>query len=379
MRATLYFLAIIIFTIACKSDLSEEFYNINFNLVGDFSISLDERSDYNFYYYDVIEISETEYFVAINQLNSNLDFYLLENGEKKFSTPIPIDGPFGLGYVQGFTFVNVDSIFFYRRGSFRGTILTDIEGNVKRSFAPGEKENSVQDIINHVSIPKSPTYFINGKLNFLSYQILDNQNPDNFNSDILHSGNFDLINETIQFEVNSGYPPIFWDKTWSAPSTSVSRILGHNNQWVYSWDLLDSVFVFDFNYKRKRSYMVKSLFKPNNIDLSDYYTNNEYTGTNLYYSIKYDKFRNLYYRILFLKPKVDIKSVPGVPKFDNFPFVILVLDENFNIITEKLFSPMKYKPTQSFVGRDGFYLPLTNGFNPNLKEDLIQYEIYSVK
>lgn len=373
------FFVILIFTISCKNIEEKLDYDQEFTLKDSFEINLDDKTDYNFYYYDVVNWNERECLVVINQVNNSLDFYDLESGNKKETIPIPIDGPFGLGYVQGFTFVNSDSIFLYRRGTFRGTLLINSLGEVKNSYMPGVKEQSAKDLINHVSIPKNLTYYKNKNLYFLSYQLMDNKNPDNFNKDVLHAGKFGIDSLDISFEKYSGFPPIFWDKTWNSPSTSVSRIMGHEDNWVYSWDLLDSVFVYDFDYKIKKSYYVKSKLRPSKLDYAEFSFPNETMGSNLYYSIKYDRFRNCYYRIYFAKPKDKVEEIPGIHRFDFFPFVIVVLDENFKIIVEKFFPAKKYKPTQSFVGEKGLYLPLSNGLNPELKENKISYELYQVQ
>ncbi|MCH7408553.1 DUF4221 domain-containing protein [Belliella sp. DSM 111904] len=365
--------------ISCKNVEEKLDYESELILKEQFVINLDDKTDYNFYYYEVVNWQNKECLAVINQVNNSLDFYDLDIGEKVKTIPIPMDGPFGLGYVQGFTYVNSDSVFLYKRGTFRGSILIDSSGEVQNSYFPGIKEQSAKDLVNHVSIPKNPTYFKNNKLHFISYPLEDNQNPDNFHKNVLHAGRFGLDSLSISFEKASGFPPIFWNKTWNSPSCSVSRVLGENDNWVYSWDLLDSLFVFDFEHQSRESYYVKSKLRPSKLDFAEFSFPNDAMGSNLYYSIKYDKYRDCYYRIYFVKPKVKVEEIPGIHRFDFFPFVIMVLDKNFNVISEKYFPSKMYKPTQSFVGEKGFYLPLSNGLNPDLKENKILYELYQIR
>lgn len=69
---------------------------------------------------------------------------------------------------------------------------------------------------------------------------------------------------------------------------------------------------------------------------------------------------------------------------DQFPllkndFSIIVLDKDFNFLTEKRFPGKIHYPYKSFIGKKGLYLSRTNPFYEGLNEDEVVYDVYEFR
>lgn len=114
----------------------------------------------------------------------------------------------------------------------------------------------------------------------------------------------------------------------------------------------DSLYVFNKDYKIKEIIKMTSDFYEKTlrpIKIADAKKNEDLVNERAWNSamlwkVKYDSLRKLYY--CFIRG-------PHIEK--EFPFSIIVLDEEFNKLTEKKFSEKEYKPN-GFTSKKGFYL-----------------------
>jgi hypothetical protein len=94
-----------------------------------------------------------------------------------------------------------------------------------------------------------------------------------------------------------------------------------------------------------------------------------------YESLVYDPFRKVYYR--FAYPSVTFETDEELKALRNSPgpFVVMVLDENGDILTERRFEAGTYYPTNFFVGEKGLYLSINHPDNPENQEDVLTFEL----
>src|SRR5690606_14432114 len=94
-----------------------------------------------------------------------------------------------------------------------------------------------------------------------------------------------------------------------------------------------------------------------------------------YESMIHDPYRNVFYRFAF--PTVAVESDEELRALRSSPgaFVVMVLDEDLNILTEKRFEAGTYLPSNFFVGEKGLYLSLNHPDGPENKEDRLTFEL----
>lgn len=107
---------------------------------------------------------------------------------------------------------------------------------------------------------------------------------------------------------------------------------------------------------------------------------NEYAfAKSRYESLVYDPYRKVYYRFAFptltLESDDQLKALRTSPG----PFVIMVLDEELNVLTERRFDAGTYLPANFFVGKKGLYISLNHPDNPDNKEDELAFELIQLK
>ena len=97
-----------------------------------------------------------------------------------------------------------------------------------------------------------------------------------------------------------------------------------------------------------------------------------------YHNIMYDKYRDVYYRIVELPYELKKNESP----FDDprgREFSIIMLDKDLNIIGETKFPGNKYFYKMSFVGRDGLYISENNLANPEFDENKLVFACFKLE
>lgn len=94
-----------------------------------------------------------------------------------------------------------------------------------------------------------------------------------------------------------------------------------------------------------------------------------------YESLVYDPYRKVYYRFAF--PTVAVESDEQLTAMRTKPgvFVVMVLDEDLKVLTERKFEAGTYLPSNFFVGEKGLYLSTNHPDNPENVEDQLSFEL----
>lgn len=107
---------------------------------------------------------------------------------------------------------------------------------------------------------------------------------------------------------------------------------------------------------------------------------NEYAfAKSRYESLVYDPYRQVYYR--FAYPTVPVESDDQLRALRTSPgdFVVMVLSEELEVLTERKFEAGSYLPSNFFVGEKGLYLSINHPDNPANKEDEFAFELIQLK
>lgn len=97
-----------------------------------------------------------------------------------------------------------------------------------------------------------------------------------------------------------------------------------------------------------------------------------------YYSIMYDKYRDVYYRFVEFPYELKADEAPMGDKYSR-EFSIIVFDKDFNIIGETKFPGNKYFYKMCFVGKDGLYISENNLNNPEFDENKLVFACFKLE
>ena len=143
----------------------------------------------------------------------------------------------------------------------------------------------------------------------------------------------------------------------------------------------DSIMVTD-DLKQVRWYNGKSRhlnrMRPKVYEADSFDWLREATENPSYHNIMYDKYRDVYYRIVELPYELK----PNESPFDEprgREFSIIIFNKDFNIIGETKFPGNKYFYKMSFVGRDGLYISENNLANPEFDENKLVFACFKLE
>ncbi len=116
---------------------------------------------------------------------------------------------------------------------------------------------------------------------------------------------------------------------------------------------------------------------PKDVDGREF--NKYFFAKSRYESLIFDPYRKVYYR--FAYPTVSVETDDELKALRASPgeFVVMVLDDELNLLTEKKFDAGKYLPSNFFVGEKGLYLSVNHPDNPENKEDSLVFELIGLK
>jgi hypothetical protein len=107
---------------------------------------------------------------------------------------------------------------------------------------------------------------------------------------------------------------------------------------------------------------------------------NEYAfSKSRYESLVYDPYRRVYYRFAYPTVTFETDEELRALRISPGPFVVMVLDENGDILTERRFEAGTYFPTNFFVGKRGLYISLNHPDNPDNEEIKMSFGLIQLK
>ncbi len=369
------------------SNSGKQTYSNDFTEVGQVKLEIDSLSDFNFPEFQVIQEDGQEMLLVMNKVNFSFDFYDLESGKKVKRKAIQKDERFPIRALYGFWYHNADSVFLFNQMFLNGITLLNKEGGIVTQYNFQEVDgSSIQAIrasmVNHYSRSTNPTFYENGKLHFSDMSLNGFLSSAEVMEEFRPAIELDIISGEIKSVDEIRVPDFYKGSTWQSYWGSFYRIK-QDNLWIYSWAAMDSMLIYDRNLNKIQSVAAKSEFakpvrNPSGAKTVEDQFQEQITQT-AYSYILFDTYREVYYRFVTIARELDESFFE-----DQFPhlkndFSIIVLDKDFNILTEKRFPGKIHYPYKSFVAEKGLYLSRTNPFYEGLNEDEVVYDIYEFK
>ena len=386
-HSTLFIAMLVSFVIYGCSNLSKNGYYANQNKDSKFIftdsliLNLDDFSTFDILFNQVANFNDKESLYIFNTVNNSLDIYDLSNGELLHRLIFSTEGPSEIRNIMNFYVHNEDSIFIYPKMTFNNTTLIDVMGNVSHKYRPTlPTTNQIARVLNHNSTSSSPTYYYNNFLFFDQLSLRSSLEPET--KDFKTSGYVDLNKDSIYLFENAVYPDLYLNKSMSTNFKISSRILNRNKEWIYSWEALDSLMIFDVNMNLQKKVYAKSKFKtkeissPISFEVRDEIK--QAVEETFYSRIVTDPANNYYYRIVSIgsiyNPEMD-KSVLAAAKND---FSVIVLDKDFKLLDERLFPGDTYSVFHAFATEKGLHLPKNNPNYEGLDEEKLVIDIFKL-
>ncbi len=190
-------------------------------------------------------------------------------------------------------------------------------------------------------------------------------------------------------ECNVKYPESYRiGECWGFPHLRQSFTLNNKNQLIFSFPIDSNIYIYSLDndiltkVPKKTESIFNPVFKPMpdcngenaEFDIEKYQY--DVAKSARYESISYDKYRDVYYRIvLFPSDNLSKKNIENIdPKIS-----IMVLDSEFNLLTEKMLPKNTYDFEDFFVSKEGFWVSTNNVNNPNFNEDVMSFDLFTLK
>ena len=378
-----------------KTDTPTVSYDIELIETKKITLPVDENTYYLSKSIFQFEEDNKEYllFGNLEKRQHELLIYDIEKQNLHKRIPLEKEGPNGVPGIWGcIPFFDSKTFLVSQHNSGRMSII-DGEGIVvqkysMRQFSDKTKRRGlwvdsrfgVSFFYTPSFIKDSIVYFSNGI--FIQYKI--NQRLDRevwktipmFNSLNLKNGHI----HTLPIK----YPDIFEDDVKVPAGGGYEFTYDYNykqERLVCSLTGYDSIMVTD-DLKQVRWYNGKSRYlksmRPKVYEADGFDWLREATENPAYHNIMYDKYRDVYYRIVELPYELKQNESPfDTPKGREFS--IIIFDKDLNIIGETKFPGNKYLYKMSFVGRDGLYISENNLANPEFDEDKLVFACFALE
>jgi hypothetical protein len=290
---------------------------------------------------------------------------------------IETEGDKGIvGGFLGYNIVDLNNIFI--SGLYLPKLfLVDSVGNIKQKFEYS-KTNDSQFVL--------PCYFTPGIQMYNVDQVYYLPQPINpmYRQEMLEKSpicvSFDIISQSVK-ALPMRFPPLI---TFADVGTSGG--LGANyskcfngKEFVYSFNSSDILYKTSPLHEEIEEKVAKSRYIAETKVLRMKSTDaNKIMKASCespaYGDIIYDKYRNVYYRIAYIKTELNHEDNPFDIYFSGRKvFSIIMLNEDLEIIGETLFPEYTYNPNLYFVLEDGLYLSTSHIKNPNYNDDVLTF------
>lgn len=319
-----------------------------------------------------------EYLAVENIHRHSISVFNLSNGEYLKEIMPQIEGPNGLGSrMSGFDIYSFDSIFVTIRSEQKLFVIDSSAKLIKECLF---------DTYYQPYMPLAGLYSNNGQvINYENGKVVVSNiwraDSDIWNESDMYSIGYqvDFINGT-QFFHPLNHPVIREEK--DPVLCSNKTLLVNGNNLILSYTLGHQIFVSE-NNKEWKSIMLKSKYISKPLQSWDsqelYMTLKLYAESPRYLAFVYDKYRNVYYR--FAYSGVNVAKDDDVMKLREFirVFSVMVIDEDFNILGETLMPENTYNSNMFFINEAGLWISTNHPDNPEFDEDMIKFQLFTLK
>lgn len=368
---------------SCNTNsVKNEYYNkyknkCKIELIGKKEISLDENtSSFTMFMQYIDNIDKLSLY---NKYNNSIYLFDYNTGKLYKKIQFEKEGNNGVGKLQGYDYINEDSIFVYNRHTKIVSLMNEA------SQLKWKRRLNIDSLQSYTFMPSfpylqtnSPMIYINKKLILGGFGTAETTAETSTNSPVTTIYNFE--GDSISFANN--YPEQYQKYNWGGgffrmPYFDVNKA---NETIILSFPQDHYLYVYSLLTKKQKKYYAGSA----SIREIEAYPEKKELRTNInqdrasewffsiptYRSVLYDKYRNLYYRLV---------TFPNDPKFDKFtyckqPLLLIILDKDFNYLGESLLPDnIDLFFTNSFVTKEGFNIQAITD-----NEDLLTFYQFKV-
>lgn len=351
--------------------------------VGEKNFRLDESSDGMFDYVQYIDNDTLPMFSFLNIHLNAIYLYDMRTCELLDTIVFQKEGNDGVGALQGYHYINADSIITYQAGSGR-IALADSEGHVKQRYVlmdMGQQQAPDQVLPNPDVTTDNPILYANHLVSMGGGYY--SESSIEITGRVYTTLHYNLATGEISYA--NRYPEIYrkWDWGMHGYYRSLNTALDKDNNILISfaadhnlWRYNPETGISDSLYAGSRE--VKSI-KPFSTAPKEYMyqgapaaaVQDWYETQPSYDAILYDPWRQLYYRFVRF-PRADaLKNF-----FNNKPVGIIVLDKDLKYLGEERFpeNNVGYDTFDAFVTPEGLFMkPLVSE-----DEDKVTFYQYQV-
>lgn len=362
-----------------STDFNEQFFLVE---KGRFEIDLDNKTGFAHRSMQINSTSNGEYFSFINEKTNTIYIHEVETSKLAYKVKLEHQGPNSVGNLQvaSHTIINLDSIVVYNINT-GGLYLTNTKSEIYW------KENLLDYSGDSFGVNPEPAIFspivkINDDL-FIACSIgrylTDYSKTYSVLKFNLRSRNREYLYALPQV-YNSGY----WGTVFKyMPSFDFNPITRHI---VLNYPIDPELHVMSLDGKEINRHYESSKYiesmKPLRTNISygikkDHGVldteQTEYSfSTSDFLRIIYDPYRNVYYRIAYIRPSIESLRTGN----RNIDFSISILDANFIKKGERKFNGQIYKSSMVLLSSEGLNIARKDLYDSN--EDLLSYTIFKL-
>lgn len=322
-------------------------------------------------------LDDNEVFAYLNELTNSILIYELVSGDKIQEIKFEFEGSNGVGNIWGFHISGEDSIFVTPKSGGK-IYLSNFNGKIFSRYDYSDSEGYTGTFHSKSNLA-TPLVVEENKL-YLSQ--LPPPPWSQISKELYKASSLGLVLDLTNGEAKSlsaKYPPTYWENNRFPPYTARAR---YDNKLLYAFMYSNVLYQHDMGSSELKK--IKLNFLP---DFSFHEVHSPIEAMDR--DIKYPCVRNLFYNedqevfYLIYYPGDDHpnnKQIDTRTLVSNKPlFTIYVLNKHFKKIAEYTTPRFKYKMDNMFVGKDGLYVSLNNAFNPEMNEDLLQFQLFGFK
>ena len=152
----------------------------------------------------------------------------------------------------------------------------------------------------------------------------------------------------------------------------------NGDKFIYSFFYEADVFITSIDHNIVERVNVKSNYIDRVVMPNDYNGTLKSMCENPNYgNLLYDKYRDVYYRVCYLKTEIDNReNYMELWDFGRKIFSIIILDKNFNIIGETVFPEYTYNPNLMYIDEKGLYISENHYKNTNYDDDKLIFRLF---
>jgi hypothetical protein bfra3_15608 len=380
----LIFICIIILEFSCtdygvvKNDHQNDYKNrCKIEFLGKKEVPADDETSVLSNYIQFVDTKKMpNTFAALNEYSNSIYYYDYDSLKIRTVVHYEKEGANGVGLIQGFCYLNPDSIFVFCE-NMQTVYLTNEKAQVKwRKLIPAQAIGGPDFM---PALPylqtTSPLKYVDNKL------VMQGGNTETLYETATNSpitSIYDIEKDTVFFANN--YPEQYYKYNWGDwaykfPYYDLNErkkllvISFPQDHFLYVYSIINGeclkYYAGSRLIKRINAYDEKKEFIPylNDARIKDWYYSNP-----SYRTVIYDKYRRLYYRIGLLPREEKMKGF-----YNMKPSVLIVLDDGFNYLGEALLpDDVDLWTTECFVSKEGLNIQV-------LTDDEDFYTFYQFK